>query len=100
MSNAFISEYRKIKQDESGAFVPVAVEPPLTTQQITFSTSAASSAFNESTRFIRVICDAKAHFKFDAAPTAIATDPYMPPDTEQHFGVSAGGKVAFYDGSS
>ena len=98
-----ISEYRTLTQDASGAMIPVALEPALTTQTVTYTTSAQSAAFNANTRFIRVVCDAKAHFRISTAGTnATANSPYLPADTPEYFGVggTAGLVIDFYDGSS
>ena len=83
-----ISEYTQLGQDVRGSEIPVAREPSHAAQSVTYTTSTASSAFNSRTRFIRVICDAKAHFDFGGAPTATATSP-------EYFAVISGQKVAF-----
>lgn len=97
-----ISEYRRQPNDEGGQVTPVATEPGVTDQTVTYTASAASAAFNNSTHFVRIVCDAKAHFQFGTAPTATANDPYLPADSPEYFGVLPGGamKVAFYDGST
>lgn len=98
-----ISEYRLVGVDSTGRSVPVAVEPAVTTQTVTYTTSSESAALNESTRFIRIVCDAKAHFTISAAGTnATANSPYLSADTPEYFGVQAGKDmiVDFYDGTS
>ncbi len=97
-----ISEYRKMPEDDGGEITPVALEPAITTQTVTYTTSTQSTAFNNSTHFVRIVCDAKAHFSFATSPTATANSPYLPADTPEYFGVTPGGaiEVAFYDGSS
>ncbi len=102
MATCKISEYRSVAKDEGYDDVPAAQEPALATQTVTYTTSAASAAFNSETRFIRIIADAKAHFVVGTAPTADADDPYVPSDAAEYFGVIKGGsfKIALYDGSS
>lgn len=98
-----ISEYRSLAQDSRGQDVPVALEPAVTTQTVTYTTSAQSSAFNSATRFIRVVCDAKAHFVISTAGTnATANSPFVAADSPEYFGVQAGQAliIDFYDGSS
>ena len=97
-----ISEYVSLVRDSSGQVVPVAKEPGVTDQSVTYTTSTASAALNESTEFVRIVCDAKAHYQFGSAPTATASDPYVAADTPEYFGVLDTGtrKVAFYDGTS
>lgn len=98
-----ISEYQELVTDASGRWVPVAQEPALV-QEVTYTTSTQSTAFSTSprTRFVRIVCDAKAHYEFGESPTAAATDPYLPADTPEYFGIPIGGtwEVAFYDGTS
>lgn len=95
-----ISEYEYLIKDAAGREVPVASEPALVRQDVTYAASTASAAFASGTRFVRIVCDAKAHFVFATSPTAAATDPYLPADTIEYFGVIGGDKVAFYDGTS
>lgn len=97
-----VSEYANLVLDENGRQVPVPEEPSLASQNITYTTTTASSAFNARTRFVRIVCDAKAHFVFGSAPTSTAAAPYLATDTAEYFGVPRGQsyKVSFYDGSS
>jgi hypothetical protein len=53
-----ISEYSNLVVDEGGRTVPVALEPAVAVQEVTYTTSAQSSAFNAATRFVRIVCDA------------------------------------------
>ena len=94
-----INEYSELMVDSSGRTVMVAKEPAIAKQQVTYTTTTASAAFNAATKFVRIVCDAKAHFEFGSAPTATATDSYYPADTPEYMGVDAADKVAFYDGS-
>lgn len=106
MATAHISEYKDLVKDATGKYVPVASEPAIATQAVTFTTSAQSAAFNTATKFIRVVCSEKAHFLVGANPTATVSHPYMAADSPEYFGVLyhvASGfqyKIAFYDGSS
>ena len=97
-----ISEYRRMPQDDDGRVLPVAQEPAVTDQTVTYTSSTQSAAFNNSTHFVRIVCDAKAHFQFGTDPTATANDPYLPADAPEYFGVTPGEaiEVAFYDGAS
>lgn len=97
-----IGEYSNLVVDANGRIVPVAQEPSDDDQSVTYTTSSQSTVLEDETIFIRIICDAKAHFQFGANPTATANDPYVAADTAEYFGVTRGAdlKVAFYDGSS
>lgn len=103
-----ISEYSNLVLDANNRQVPVALEPAITTQSVTYTTSTSSVAFNDDTRFVRIICDAKAHFVFTTAtPTLTNSYPYLPADTAEYFGIERAPRgtsqtltVRFYDGSS
>lgn len=101
-----ISEYGEIVKDASAVVVPVASEPAIATQSVTYTTSTQSAKFNANTRFVRIVCDAKAHFVFGTDPSADANDPYLSTDTPEYFGIgyqtsgTEDFEVAFYDGSS
>lgn len=97
-----ISEYSRLVVDANNREVPVALEPAIAVQNITYTTSTQSAAFNSDTRFVRIVCDAKAHFEFGGNPTAAATDPYLAADTAEYFGLAGGSslEVAFYDGTT
>ncbi len=101
MAKAYISEYSNLVPDESGRVVAVPAEPAIT-QVVTYTTTNPSAALNAATRFVRIVCDAKAHFKVALVPTADANDPYVAADSPEYFGVPKNSdyKVAFYDGSS
>jgi hypothetical protein len=97
-----ISEYSSISVDASGREVPVALEPANAVQQVTYTTTTQSTACNSATRFVRIVCDAKAHFEFGSNPTATATDPFVAADSPEYFAVRPGAtnEVAFYDGTT
>ncbi len=95
-----ISEYTDLSIDRAGRTIPVASEPSRVSQSVTFTTSTASATFNSATKFIRVICDAKAHFKIGPNPVSTATSPYLAADSAEYFGVRRNLKISFYDGVS
>lgn len=89
-------------QNVGGQTVQVALEPAIADQEVTYTSSTQSAAFNDLTTFILIVCDATAHFNFGSNPTADAADVYLPADTLYATGVTVGTdlKVAFYDGST
>lgn len=101
-ADCYVSEYANLVIDESNRLVPVAQEPAIAVQRVTYTTSTQSSAFNTRTRFIRIVCDAAAHFEFGTNPSATADNPYLPSNTPEYFGVPRGAsfEIAVYDGSS
>lgn len=104
MATAKIEEYADLARDSEGNVVPVGQQPPITTQTVTYTTANASSALNKKTRFVRIICDAKAHYNFTT--TATASHPYVPADAAEYFGLDEGFvtqnsvTISFYDGTS
>lgn len=100
MANLFVSEYSVQGLEGGGKVIPAGKEPALVEQRVVFSTSAQSAAFNERTNFIRVQADANAHIAFGLDPTAEATNKYLVAGVPEYFAVSAGHKIAAYDGAS
>lgn len=105
MAYAYIEEFAELAKDSEGNVISAGEQEPETRQRITFSTSAQSAGFQKTTKFVRIIVDTKAHYRFGVNPTAVATDPYLPADAAEYFGVGefvSGGtlEVAFYDGTS
>ncbi len=98
-ASCFISEYATMARDADSNDIPVA-STTLTTQIVSYTTTTQSAAFTATVRYIRVVCDAKAHFVIGANPTATSSSPYVPADTPEYFGVTNVVKIAFYDGSS
>lgn len=100
MANAYIREYARLSGAENGT--PQApMEPAVTSQTVSFNTSAQSAALNDRTNLVWVRVDAAANMAVGANPTAAATDyPQLQADTDYFFGVKPGDKIAFYDGTS
>ena len=98
-----ISEYRAVGKDGPGNVIAAPLEPPVTTQTVSYTTATASSAFNSATNFLRVVCDAKAHYRVTTAGTAAtATDPFVPANLPEFFAVNPNlsYRISFYDGTS
>ncbi len=72
---------------------------PLATQNVTFTTAASSSAFQEGTKLIRVIATATAYIDLNGT-TATANSMKLPANTIEYFGVEKGQTISVYDGSS
>lgn len=101
--NCYVMEFQRMILDSNGSPVPVANLDPgnAPTQKIAYTTASLSGAFGSATRFVRVICDAKAFFKItNASVPATANDAYIPPDSAEYFGVTPGWRLSFYDGTS
>lgn len=88
MSNMYITEYAS----PGGAHTQIAQEPAIAVQKVSFTgTPGASAAFNAATVFVRIHVDGIASIKFGTAPTAAVTDPRMPADAIEYFGVPPAG---------
>lgn len=100
MATLYIDEFDHQGVPVAGSILPCMRVPPHVEQSVTFTTSAASAAFHERTKVIRVIADAKAHLSFGASPTATASNRYIAADSAEYFQIIPGQKVAAYDGTS
>lgn len=102
MATLFITEYRELQEGPEGQLLPIPKEPALADQAVTFTTSAASSAFNEQTHFVRLYSDVDCHVVFGKAPTATASKQKLAGGVDHWRAVQPGQdmKVAAYDGSS
>lgn len=95
-----ITEYRALATDELGNVIPAGQEPAQTVQQISIGgASAASAAFGDATRFVRIHTDANCRIEFRSVnpgtnPVAAATSQRMPAGATEFFGVRPGHKVA------
>jgi len=97
MASLIITEYSNLALN---GHAPIPLEPALTEQVVTYTTSTQSAAFGEATRFVRVKPDADCNVKFGSNPTATVANQQLIADVEYWRGVKAGHKVATYDGSS
>lgn len=100
MAKLSISEYDAMKDDGAGAGLPLACEPAIAEQEVTFTTATASSAFNAKTNFVRLVADADCRVKFGADTTALATSQRLVANVPEWRAVTPGHKVSAYDGSS
>lgn len=102
MAVLFISEYAEQVRDLRGYLVAAGQEPTLAEQQVAIGgTSAASSALNAKTTFVRIHTDAICHVSFGTAPTAATTTKRLAANSTEFFGVPVGKafKVAVITGS-
>ena len=67
-----------------------------TTQAVAYTGSAVAStnAFGAGTQIVRVNSTTGCHFRFGAAPTAVATDPYLKAGEPEYFVVAPGQKIS------
>jgi hypothetical protein len=107
MAKFHISEYIGISRTNAGnnpvigdSIAQIVKEPALAEQAITFTTVEQSSAFNSSTRIIRVSWDTACHILIGPNPTATANSKFMPSAGIEYFEVTGGDKLSVYDGVS
>lgn len=101
MAIMYITEYEDLARDNRDSTIQAGQEPGSAEQAITYTTTVASAAFNPSTRFVRIKCNAAAFLEFGVAPTATtANSTHVSANIPEFFGVKPGHKVAAYDGSS
>lgn len=94
MAYMYISEYSGLSSNPNGSPIQAGNEPSITTQKITFSTSAQSAAFQPTTHLVRITCDAEAHLAFGSGPTATVADLQVQGDSPEYFTVDPGHQVA------
>lgn len=94
MANMYITEYAELATDPNGRPIPVGKEPAIAVQNVAFTTSTASAAFNGRTKFVRIYLSAAGHVAFGASPTADTDSTPMAATTAEYFGVVGGQKVA------
>lgn len=99
MAEIWVTEFSQVAV-RTGLPMQVGLMPEITTQEVTFTVSTQSAAFNANTRLIRVQADADAHLAFGANPTATLNSMPLVANVPEYFGVSPGDKVATYDGAS
>jgi hypothetical protein len=104
MATALIAEFSNTAILD-GRGVPMALAPPVAQQEISYTTSAASAAFNANTRAIRIkMLDADGYVEFGdghSDPTATTSSAiHMEAGDYEYFAVNPGTKVAIYDGTS
>jgi|SRR6185503_10131508 len=98
MTKAYIEEYAYMQAPALGQAFQMGTQPPVTTPQVVDYTSgaAASSAFNASTRFIRVHVDSICSYRVSTAGTAATTSyPRMAANQTEYFAVQPGDKINF-----
>lgn len=101
MSNLSITEYSGVGESLTGIKIQAGKEPAVTTQNVSYTTtSTQSSAFNASTRVVRIVADAASRVLFGSNPTATAGGTTLiPANTPEYFSVNAGDKVAVIEAS-
>lgn len=100
MATMYIAEYEKLATDINGFTIQAGQEPAVAEQTVTTSgVTAVSAAFNDRTRFVRIVSTGIEHLKFGSAPTATTSNAVkIEADTPEFFGVIKGDKVAAING--
>ena len=94
MAKAYICEYASVGVARQGN-AEIAQDPPLTEQTVAIGGgSTQSSAFNNSTRFIRVHVDSICSIAIGPDPTATTSTKRLVADQTEYFGVIGGHKLA------
>jgi len=97
MSNLSITEYQYAGIADNQTALQAGLEPAVTRQNVTFTTTPAvqSSAFNASTKLIRIVSDADARVAVGSNPTAVVTtDTLIVAGNAEYFAVVPGHKIS------
>ena len=87
MATLYITEFNAIPS-ATGNSIQIASQPPPASQTVAISgASAASSAFNANTNFVRIHTDAICSVSFGTAPTATTSLMRLPADSTEYFAV-------------
>src|SRR5215831_11063756 len=88
----WITEFSAVATATTGGAVQIAKLPYIAKQQLdTTGGVQSSAAFNQATRFIRVVCEVQC--AVSASGTATVTDILIPLYTPEYFGVVPGGTI-------
>lgn len=87
MAVCYIAEFADLAHLDG---CPVAMMPPLAEQTVAIGAEADSSAFNASTRYIRVQNDAICSIAIGLAPTASTSTLRLPAESIEYFAVPRG----------
>jgi len=95
-AKCYVKEYGQMGVAQNGQ-PQIADEPGLTDQTaVDFSGGVAqSAAFGNTTKYIRVWCDAQASYLVGSNPTATAAMSPLSASLPEYFGVRAGQKISF-----
>jgi hypothetical protein len=97
MAIMYVVEFTGLAKGTNGEIVPVAsCNGKETSQVITVTGATASSAFQPTTAYIRVICDFEAHLEFGETPVAAVATSAMQvqANAPEYFGVKHGQKIS------
>lgn len=96
-----VSQFGTITRASNGADVQVTGAPTADDEPVDYDAATQSDVFNSNTRYIGIVCDAKAHFTIAEDPTADEDNFWVAPDQPLFLGVWAPGlRISFYDGTT
>ena len=93
MADLYIAEFASLP-DIKGGKAQIWGEPGITTQKVTYSTTAQSAAFNAQTRFIAISSPGIFSYTVNDNPTATTSHFRVPADQILCFAVTPGHKIA------
>lgn len=89
MATLNIAEFVELASNASGQ-IPAGKTPAIAHQNVTFTTTTQSAAFNDKTNFVRIYSDADAVIEFGTNPTAAAPGIMVTAGVAEYFGVPRG----------
>jgi hypothetical protein len=93
MATLYIAEYANIPEAAAGQPMQIAGDE-ITTQTVTYSTTAQSAAFNGKTRYIAITSPGIFSYAIGASPTATTSKFRIPADAIIYLKVNPGDKIA------
>jgi hypothetical protein len=89
MATLNVTEFAEV-EGARGQRVPLVSGSAAISNNVTFTTSTASDAFDATTGVVRVVADAACYIMFGTDPTAASGDIYLPANSVEYFAVPVG----------
>lgn len=91
MGILYVTEYQFASAVGPGQTpMPIAVEPPVASQTVSYTTTTQSNAFNVLTSFVRIHTDSICSIEFGTNPTATTSKRRMVAGATEYFAVPPG----------
>jgi len=94
MATLYIEEHDNIMKDRNGNLVQSTATPTAVQKLTVGASSAASSTFNSSTRFLLLVSDTACQYELAASPTADGDSRFLPANVFRPVQCVPGEKIA------
>jgi hypothetical protein len=84
-------------RDNMGASIEAGIAPGAVGQVVSFSAATSSSAFQPSTKFLRIVATGNCHISFDGDDATTSNSFYLPSGVVEYVGVNPRGTLSVID---